>query len=164
MEGTQSLLLQAVLADAQPTSEDMEVVLELDSSVKSSFHRRANAQDAPELVRLRKFIAEFTDPIAKDPATWALWDYIIAARKYPGVAEKVLAAVVKGNQCTYREEYATQKESIWTMYYDDLRQGKDPQRKTCEGMIWSTRNKLHKNLNPEQVWWVDELDPQRLLE
>ena len=50
----------------------------------------------------------------------------MAARKHPGVAEKVLATVMESDQRTYRGERATQEKNSWTMYYKDLRKGKDP--------------------------------------
>ena len=56
----QSLLLQVELADAQPISEDMGVVvLETGSAAKSPYRRLTDTQDSPELVLLRKFIAGF---------------------------------------------------------------------------------------------------------
>ena len=50
------------------------------------------------------------------------------------------------------------------MYYEDLVQGKDPQPRAVEEIVWFTRKKLHNHLNAVQVWWADMLDAQRLLE
>ena len=88
------------------------VLLEPDSAAKSPFRLLTDTQEPPKLVSLREFIGEFPDPIAKDPVTWALLDYIVAKRKHLGVTEKVHAAVVETSQRTYRKEQATQEKKL----------------------------------------------------
>ena len=114
MMGAQSLQLQTEIANTQPASQLMEVIeVESESTVKSPFHWLANSQDPPELRRLRKFMAKLPDPILKSPDTWSFLEYVVAAKRHPGVFQRVLTAVTKYDQSPYRKEQLCQKNNIW---------------------------------------------------
>ena len=81
----------------------MEVDTEPMALAKTPFERPAGAQDLPELLHLRAFRQSFPDPIARDRATWSMWDYVVATRKHPGIFERILAAVIQDDQSHYRK-------------------------------------------------------------
>ena len=133
--------------DIAEQPQPMDVDKEADATKRSPFKRPEHTQDPPELVNLRKFLAEFPDPMGKDPASWARWEYLVATHKHPGIYGKILAAAVQEDQAHDREEQAAQEENIWQMYYEEIQEGKNPKYSACEGMFYSTRKKLQKRLN-----------------
>ena len=76
----------------------------------------------------------------------------------------MLTAVTKYDQDPYRKELLYQENNLWEMFYEEQREGKNPELKACHDMIWSTREELYKRLNKVQQVWTDRLNPQKLMQ